>query len=164
MSGRRPPIRQAPRVPRCMRYPCIDHGRPRVPQQDRRRIIFYYGHGFEVLIEYRSGGSDFDRKPKFKLRHCRKTGSKARPGPPSQAELPQRVGSGNSNETLPDSRLLWTNQFALLGLANPESQPFTTACSGQSASSLSKWMPVLVRVRSALLSGCFGVRDDLRCS
>ena len=26
MSGRRPPIRQAPRVPRCMRYPSIDHG------------------------------------------------------------------------------------------------------------------------------------------
>ena len=53
-----------------MRYPCIDHGRPRVRQQDRRRIIFYYGHGFEVLIEYRSGGSAFGRKPKFKLRHC----------------------------------------------------------------------------------------------
>src|ERR1700730_9673077 len=76
--------------------------------------------------------------------------------PRSEAEI--------QTETLPDSRLLWTNQFALLGLANPESQPFTTACSGQSASSLSKWMPVLVRVRSALLSGCFGVRDDLRCS
>jgi hypothetical protein len=42
----RPPIRQAPRVPRCMRYPCIDHGRPRARQQDRRRIIFYYGQGF----------------------------------------------------------------------------------------------------------------------
>src|ERR1700730_7431457 len=49
MSGRRPPIRQVPRVPRCMRYPCIDHGRPRFRQQDRRRIIFYYGQGFERL-------------------------------------------------------------------------------------------------------------------
>src|ERR1700720_3632258 len=64
-------------------------------------------------------------------------------------------------EILPDSRLVWTKQCALLGLANPESQTFTTACSGQSASSLSQWMPVLGRVRSALLSGCFGVRDDL---
>jgi hypothetical protein len=67
-------------------------------------------------------------------------------------------------ETLPDFRLLWTNRVALLGLSNFESRSFTTACSGQSASGLSKWMPVLVRSWSSLLSGSFGIRDDLRCS